>query len=127
MKLYFVRHGHPNYREDRLTELGHKQAQAAAERLKEIPFDGIFASTHGRAMETAQHTAELLNLPVTGCDFIREISWGSRDGTELFRNGNPWFIAWDQIARGVSLQPDERILRHPRLMISSRALNGSFT
>ena len=36
MKIYFVRHGDPNYRHDCLTELGHKQAQAAAKRLKEI-------------------------------------------------------------------------------------------
>ncbi len=96
MKLYFVRHGHPNYREDRLTELGHKQAQAAAERLKEIPFDGIFASTHGRAMETAKHTADLLGMEVVGCEFLRELTW--RTGTQ--ETGSVKCTPW-QITRQV--------------------------
>ena len=30
MKIIFVRHGHPNYQLDCLTELGHPQAEAAA-------------------------------------------------------------------------------------------------
>lgn len=30
MKIYFVRHGEPNYQMNCLTELGHKQAAAAA-------------------------------------------------------------------------------------------------
>ena len=34
MKIVFVRHGHPNYHEDCLTELGHLQAEAAARRLE---------------------------------------------------------------------------------------------
>lgn len=113
MRIVFVRHGHPNYELDCLTELGHLHAEAAAQRVADEEISEIYASTCGRAMETAQHTAKLLNLPVTGCDFIREISWGSKDGTELFRNGNPWFIAWDQIARGVSLQPDDWQQREP--------------
>ena len=29
MYIYFVRHGHPDYKTDTLTELGHKQAEAA--------------------------------------------------------------------------------------------------
>lgn len=33
MRLILVRHGHPNYEIDCLTELGHLQAEAAAERL----------------------------------------------------------------------------------------------
>ena len=33
MYIYFVRHGHPDYKTDTLTALGHKQAEAAAERL----------------------------------------------------------------------------------------------
>ena len=34
MILYFVRHGHPNYKHDCLTDLGKLQAAAAAERLR---------------------------------------------------------------------------------------------
>ena len=53
MKIIFVRHGHPDYEKDCLTELGHKQAEAAAERLKDEPIWRIYSSTCGRAYETA--------------------------------------------------------------------------
>ena len=33
MRIVFVRHGHPNYEKDCLTELGHRHAEAAALRL----------------------------------------------------------------------------------------------
>ena len=54
MRIVFVRHGHPNYEKDCLTELGHKQAQAAAERVANEGICEIYASTCGRAYETAQ-------------------------------------------------------------------------
>ena len=50
MKIYFVRHGHPDYKTDSLTELGKKQAQAAAERLKNCNIERVFASSKGRAV-----------------------------------------------------------------------------
>ena len=107
MKLFFVRHGHPNYREDRLTELGHKQAQAAAERLKEIPFDGIFASTHGRAMETAKHTAELLGMEVVECEFMRELTWRAGNGDPKRGKYTPWVITRQIYATEGKSIPDD--------------------
>ena len=41
MKIIFVRHGHPDYMKDCLTELGHPQAEAAAERLKNEKIDKL--------------------------------------------------------------------------------------
>ena len=103
MKIYFVRHGHPNYKDDCLTELGHKQASAAAERLKDCGISQIFASTMGRAQQTAKHTADLLGLDVIGCDFIREISWGSLDGEPLPERGHPWHVSTLRAAEGKSI------------------------
>lgn len=57
MRIIFVRHGHPNYVKDCLTDLGHKQAAAAAKRLKEESIQKIYASSCGRAVETAEYTA----------------------------------------------------------------------
>lgn len=109
MRLIFVRHGHPNYELDCLTELGHRQAEAAALVLRSEGISEIYASTMGRATETAQHTAAHLGLPVIPCDFMREIHWAPKDGTEMLKNGNPWFLAWDMIERGQSLlSPDWR-------------------
>ena len=90
MRIIFVRHGHPDYAHDCLTELGRQHAAAAALRLQDEGIEAIYSSTHGRAMETASHLAEALHLPVTGCEFMREINWGSVDGEPLFADGHPW-------------------------------------
>ena len=90
MRIIFVRHGNPNYEHDCLTELGHVQAAAVAERLVGEGIERIFSSTCGRAMETAEYTAKRLGLEVAPCDFIREINWGMKDGTRPYSDGNPW-------------------------------------
>ena len=103
MKIFFVRHGHPDYKTDSLTELGKKQAEAAAERLKNCNIERVFASSKGRAVQTAEYTAKLFGLEVIQCDFIREIGWGSADGEPMFGNGQPWVIAEKYISEGKSI------------------------
>ncbi len=93
MRIIFVRHGHPDYVHDCLTPLGHQHAEAAALRLKDEGVTAIYSSTCGRALETAAHLAETLNLPVTPCDFMREISWGASDGAPIPADGHPWSLA----------------------------------
>ena len=103
MRLIFVRHGHPNYRKDCLTELGQVHAAAAAERLKDEGISEIHSSSHGRAVETARYTADKLGLDVTAHDFMREIGWGSADGSELEHNGHPWLTVDSMVLRGMDL------------------------
>lgn len=111
MRVIFVRHGHPDYAKDCLTELGHRQAAAAAQRLRGEGVERIFSSTCGRAFETAQHLGELIGVEVVGCDFMREIAWGDVDG-QPYASGHPWTIADEMIARGEPLaDPDWRA--HP--------------
>lgn len=88
MKIIFVRHGHPNYKDDCLTELGHPQAEAAAERLKDEKIDKIFSSSCGRAVETACHIAARHDLDITQLDFMREIHWGVPDTDDYVQ---PWW------------------------------------
>ena len=102
MRIIFVRHGHPNYEKDCLTELGHRQAEAAAQRLKDEGVERIYSSTCGRAFETAQHLGDVIGLPGVGCDFMREIKWGSVDG-EAYADGHPWTIADKMVANGEPL------------------------
>ena len=95
MKIIFIRHGNPDYALDCLTELGHKQAEAAAEVLCTMEIDKIFASTHGRAIETAEHTANKLGFEIQGCDFIRELTSRRKDDPTL-----PWspeYSAWRRL------------------------------
>ncbi len=112
MKIVFVRHGHPDYSNDCLTELGHEQAAKAALRLKDEGITEIYSSPFGRAYETAQHTAQLLSLPVTKVDFMREIKWGSVDGSPIYRDGHPWDTSLYAVSLGYSLM-DESWTKQP--------------
>lgn len=103
MRIIFVRHGHPDYVHDCLTALGHQHAAAAALRLKNEGISSIYSSTCGRALETAAHLANILHLPVTRCDFMREISWGSENGADIPDGGHPWSLADRMIAAGEPL------------------------
>ena len=107
MRIIFVRHGHPNYKTDSLTELGHAQAEAAANRLKDERIKKIFSSPCGRAYETAEHIADSFGLGIEKCDFMRELGWGSIDGKPIFQNGHPWFTADDMVAKGQLLMDVE--------------------
>lgn len=64
MYLYFIRHGKPDYTTDTLLPEGIEQARAVSLRMKLSAIDEIHSSPMGRAQQTAQPTAELLNLPV---------------------------------------------------------------
>lgn len=103
MRILFVRHGHPDYGRDCLTDLGHLQAAAAAERLREENIAEIYSSTCGRALETAGHTAEALGLDVVRCDFMREIHWGTSSGEPLPSDGHPWDAADLMVSEGKPL------------------------
>lgn len=95
MFLFFVRHGSPDYEHDCLTEYGRKQAQALAERFAVSGLDKIYASTMGRATETANFTAKKLGLSVTGLDFAREDKAGEEFGVTM-ENGNLGWCFWDR-------------------------------
>lgn len=103
MKIYFVRHGHPDYKTDSLTELGKMQAQTAAERLKNCNIERIYASSKGRAVQTAEYTGRPFGLEVIKCDFMREIGWGSVDGEPMYGNGQPWAISERYVSEGKSI------------------------
>jgi probable phosphoglycerate mutase len=111
MKIYFVRHGHPSYQLDCLTEVGHKQAEACAERLVGEGIEKIYASSQGRARETAEHTAARLGLAVETRDFIRELEYYSKDGNVLLGDGHPWNVTDAHVAMGEDItRADWRLL-----------------
>ena len=103
MRIIFVRHGHPDYTKDCLTELGHKHAKAVAERLKNEKINKIYSSTCGRAVETAEYIAKVHNLDVESFDFMREIGWGSTDGEPMLHDGHPWHVAEDMVINGQNI------------------------
>lgn len=84
MQLYVIRHGqslvnlvdwqHGN-RDEGLTDLGRRQAQAVAQRLVKDPgqVDALYSSTMLRARETAEIIGDALGMTVVHDDRIREI------------------------------------------------------
>ena len=104
MKIVLVRHGDPDYEKDCLTELGHKQAAVAAQRLLKEDIDEIYTSPHGRARQTAAYFSEASGIKqVTVLDFIREIRFGTEEA--LYDNRwNPWLGVDALIKEGKDLQ-----------------------
>jgi len=98
LRLIFVRHGEPDYRTDTLTEVGHRQAEAAAARLADEGIDAIFASPMGRARQTAAYTADRLGREVTVLPFMHELSWG-KEPTRY----HPWDRAREMAESGGDL------------------------
>ena len=96
MRMIFVRHGEPDYEHDCLTDRGLRQAEAAAERLKDTGIEEIYASPMGRAQQTAACTAGKLGLPIHTLDYMHEISWG---GPGLPDDGHPWILSERMICR----------------------------
>jgi probable phosphoglycerate mutase len=117
MRLILVRHGHPNYELDCLTPLGHRQAEAAAERLCSEKIDVIYASTCGRALETAEYTASRCGLPVNRLPFMREVTWGY-NGQVNDAEGHPWNLVEDMVLEGKTLH-DGNWQEHPPFLGNS--------
>lgn len=128
MRIIFVRHGHPNYDLDCLTPLGHKHGDAVAERLKGEPIEKIFSSTCGRALETAEHIDTNFGLGVEGLEFMREIKWGSADGSPVYEDGHPWMNSDYLVEQGKDLlDKDWRALeqyRNNKAVVSGDTLGG---
>jgi len=115
MRIIFVRHGDPIYASDCLTEKGRLQATAAAERLACEGIEQIYSSTCGRALETAEYTAQKLGISeIIPCDFIRELTWTiSKDGSELYMKGSPWPNARNMVANSQSLMDCDWMVKEP--------------
>lgn len=129
MKIYFVRHGHPDYATNTLTPLGHAQAEKAALRLKDSGIEQVFSSTMGRAWQTAEYTAKQLGLEIIPCEFMRELSWGPVDDEPLFEDGHPWKVTARYITEGKTLcdrdwRSSEPFCKNKFLDTTSNLING---
>ncbi len=74
MKLLFIRHGDPDYKNDRLTEVGRREAAMLAERIAPIDVTAYYVSPLGRARETAAPTLTASGRTAVTCDWLREMS-----------------------------------------------------
>ena len=104
-----------------LTELGHKHAAAAAERLKNDGIEEIYSSPYGRAVETAEHTANMLGLEVRILDFMHEITWGLPGG-KPHEGGHPWSTA-DEMAKCADFINGTKVRSEVALLFTSLCWN----
>lgn len=121
MRIIFVRHGKPDYKTDSLLEIGKEQARTVAERLRDEKISEIYASTMGRALQTADPLSKMLGLEIKKCDFMREIGWGNAtDGEELRFGGHPWLTVPDMIINGEDI--DSRTWRDEEPFLKNNKL-----
>ncbi len=81
MNIYLVRHGESELNAKRihqvattpLSETGHKQAEAVANRLTHLPIEAVVASHYTRAQQTAEAIANKLELPITTSEHFKEL------------------------------------------------------
>jgi probable phosphomutase (TIGR03848 family) len=59
-----------------LNEIGHKQAQSLAEKLKDAPIHALYSSPLERALETAAPIAATLDLEVITREGLTEVDYG---------------------------------------------------
>lgn len=103
MRIIFIRHGEPDYEKDCLTELGHKQADVAAQRLLEEGIEEIYSSPYGRAVQTAEAFSKASGIQnIQILDFIHEIRYG-REGEFYDKKWSPWKGADELVWNGQSL------------------------
>lgn len=76
-----LKHRFAGHFDSELTELGHAQAECTAKFIKaNYQVDKIYSSTLSRAYATAEHSANLLRLPVMPLPELREIFAGQWEG-----------------------------------------------
>ena len=90
MRLYIVRHADPDYAIDSLTPAGHQEAQALANRMRQIRPTHLYCSPVQRARHTCQYTADALGL-------LMQIESWTAELRECRQVYEPWgeLCAWD--------------------------------
>ena len=74
MRLYIIRHADPDYDNDTITEAGHREAEALAERLRQEGINHIYCSPLNRAIHTMQYTSELLGIRPVIVPWLTELN-----------------------------------------------------
>jgi broad specificity phosphatase PhoE len=119
-ELIFVRHGESNFNRDRrwqgqsqdalLSDLGWRQAECAAEALRDRGLAALFSSDLTRAMQTAVSIAAATGLPISPDKRLREIDagrWTNRLSDEVSLDEAERVEAWNNAPATTSLPDGE--------------------
>lgn len=90
MRIIFIRHGDPDYKNDTLTEKGIREAQLLSKRVAEWEnITDIYCSPLGRAQKTASYSLERIQRDAVTCPWLKEFFYPIDDPT-TGRHGVPW-------------------------------------
>lgn len=89
MRIIFIRHGDPDYKNDTLTEKGWREAKLLAKRVSQWPVKEFYCSPLGRAKDTASFSLEKMGRKAVIYDWLREFTYLITDPT-TGRYGVPW-------------------------------------
>jgi probable phosphoglycerate mutase len=73
MRLYLIRHADPDYPNNTITDIGHREAQALATRMSRLGLHRIYSSPLGRARDTARYTAAATGLGISELPWTAEL------------------------------------------------------
>ena len=89
MRIIFIRHGDPDYKNDTLTEKGVREAMLLSERTQKWPVNQFYCSPLGRAQKTASYTLEKLGREAVTYEWLQEFFYPVEDPV-TGRFGVPW-------------------------------------
>lgn len=72
MKVIFIRHGDPDYKNDTLTEKGRREAELLSDRVSKWEVKQFYCSPLGRARDTAQYSMRKMNRTPIIYDWLKE-------------------------------------------------------
>jgi len=103
MRLYIIRHADPDYPNNTITEQGHREAAALAERLAAERLDRLYSSPLQRALDTARYTQEAGGMTPVVEGWMAELS-------DWHLDQEPWkgLVTWDlpgEVIRGDEVFP----------------------
>ncbi len=78
MRIIFIRHGNPDYKNDSLTEKGWEEAKALAKRVCRWTVTDFYCSPLGRARDTASCTLNAMGRTAVIIDWMKEFYYPVR-------------------------------------------------
>ncbi|MCH5291027.1 MAG: histidine phosphatase family protein [Treponema sp.] len=95
MKLIFIRHGDPDYKNNTLTKKGWNEALLLAKRVASWkPITDVYLSPYGRAQDTAKPFLEQIPCTATTLPWLQEFDYRIKDPRDGHKR-----ICWDWLPR----------------------------
>jgi len=125
--FYLVRHGETGVRNKingrtpgvHLNDEGQAQAQRMAKRFADIPIAALYSSPLDRTMDTAQHLARQLKLPVQTAEALLEIDFGEWTGMTFDElNKDPRWQQFNSFRSGTRIPGGETMLEVQRRFVN---------